>query len=48
LPTARPAHAGDRYFEHGSFDATETEHGKTSIQAPILALTDLVDEGRET
>lgn len=42
------AHAGDRYFEHGSFDATETEHCKTSIQAPILALIDLVNEGRET
>lgn len=42
------AHAGDRYFEHGSFDATETEHCKTSIQAPILALTDLVNQRRES
>ncbi|MGH3922247.1 MAG: cyclophane-forming radical SAM peptide maturase AmcB [Pseudonocardiaceae bacterium] len=37
------AHAGDRYFEHGTFMATETEHCKTSVQAPVLALADLVN-----
>ncbi len=37
------AHAGDRYFEHGTFTATETEHCQTSAQAPVLALTDLVE-----
>lgn len=37
------AHAGDRYFEHGTFTATETEHCKTSVQAPVLALVDLVN-----
>jgi len=37
------AHAGDRYFEHGTFTATETEHCKTSVQAPVLALADLVN-----
>lgn len=37
------AHAGDRYFEHGTFTATETEHCKSSVQAPVLALADLVD-----
>lgn len=36
------AHAGDRYFEHGTFTATETEHCKTSVQAPVLALAELV------
>lgn len=36
------AHAGDRYFEHGTFTATETEHCKTSVQAPVLALADLM------
>jgi uncharacterized protein len=35
------AHAGDRYFEHGTFTATETEHCKTSVQAPVLALAEL-------
>lgn len=37
------AHAGDRYFEHGTFTATETEHCKTSVQAPVLALAELVN-----
>lgn len=41
------AHAGDRYFEHGTFTATETDHCRTSVQAPVLALADLV-EGKET
>lgn len=38
------AHAGNRYFEHGSFSATETEHCKASFQAPVLALADLMTE----
>lgn len=38
------AHAGNRYFEHGTFTATETEHCKTAFQAPILALSDLLNE----
>lgn len=37
------AHAGNRYFEHGTFAATETEHCRTSIQAPVLALADLIN-----
>lgn len=37
------AHAGDRYFEHGTFTATETEHCRTSVQA----LADLVEKGRQ-
>ncbi|MDQ2707654.1 MAG: hypothetical protein M3Z25_08475 [Actinomycetota bacterium] len=41
------AHAGDQCFEHGTFTATETEHCRTSAQAPMLALADLV-EGKET
>jgi uncharacterized protein len=41
------AHAGDRYFEHGTFTATETEHCRTSVQAPVLALADLVEKGRQ-
>jgi uncharacterized protein len=35
------AHAGNRYFEHGTFTATEAEHCKVSYQAPALALADL-------
>ncbi len=35
------AHAGDRYFEHGTFTATETNHCRVSVQAPVLALADL-------
>jgi uncharacterized protein len=41
------AHAGDRYFEHGTFTATETEHCRTSVQAPVLALADLVNTQKE-
>lgn len=37
------AHAGDRYFEHGTFTATETEHCRTSVQAPVLALAELMN-----
>ncbi|MGH3621253.1 MAG: cyclophane-forming radical SAM peptide maturase AmcB [Sciscionella sp.] len=37
------AHAGDRYFEHSTFTATETEHCKTSVQAPVLALAELMN-----
>lgn len=36
------AHAGNRYFEHGTFSATETEHCRTSFQAPVLALAELI------
>ncbi|CRK60511.1 putative arylsulfatase regulatory protein [Alloactinosynnema sp. L-07] len=39
------AHAGNRYFEHGNFRATETLHCLTSFQAPVLALGDLMREG---
>jgi uncharacterized protein len=39
------SHAGNRYFEHGNFTATETEHCKTSTQAIVLALADLTREG---
>lgn len=35
------AHAGNRYFEHASFTATETAHCRASYQAPVLALADL-------
>ncbi|MFF0270228.1 cyclophane-forming radical SAM peptide maturase AmcB [Kribbella sp. NPDC004536] len=35
------AHAGNRFFEHGSFLATETEHCRTSTQAVVLALHDI-------
>ncbi len=37
------AHTGDRYFEHGTFTAAETNHCRTSAQAPVLALTDLTE-----
>jgi len=40
------AHAGNRYFEHETFTATETEHCRTSFQAPVLALADLIMEGK--
>ncbi|WP_063710879.1 cyclophane-forming radical SAM peptide maturase AmcB [Actinokineospora enzanensis] len=39
------AHAGDRYFEHGSFAATETSHCQVAFQAPALALAELLREG---
>jgi uncharacterized protein len=38
------AHAGNRYFEHGDFLATETEHCRTSVQAVVLALHDIKSE----
>lgn len=42
------AHAGDRYFEHGTFTATETDHCRGSVQAPVLALSDLItNQARE-
>jgi uncharacterized protein len=41
------AHAGDRYFEHGTFIATETDHCRGSVQAPVLALTDLITNATE-
>ncbi|MGH3870573.1 MAG: cyclophane-forming radical SAM peptide maturase AmcB [Pseudonocardiaceae bacterium] len=39
------SHAGNRYFEHGTFTATETEHCRTSTQALILALHDIASNG---
>lgn len=39
------AHAGNRFFEHGTFTATETRHCQTSFQAPALALADMMKEG---
>lgn len=39
------SHAGNRYFEHGTFAATETEHCRTSTQALILALHDIASKG---
>lgn len=42
------SHAGNRYFEHGNFTATETEHCRTSTQALVLALHDLAREGAPT
>jgi uncharacterized protein len=38
------AHAGNRYFEHGTFTATETDHCRAQFQAPVLALTQLSSE----
>ena len=35
------SHAGNRYFEHGTFAATETQHCRNSTQAVVLALHDL-------
>ena len=42
------AHAGNRYFEHGNFLATETEHCRTSVQAVVLALHDIKSERSTT
>lgn len=41
------SHAGNRYFEHRSFTATETQHCKTSTQALVLAMADLTN-GRDS
>lgn len=38
------SHAGNRFFEHGNFLATETEHCRTSTQAVVLALHDIRSE----
>lgn len=38
------SHAGNRFFEHGNFFATETEHCRTSTQAVVLALHDITSE----
>jgi uncharacterized protein len=35
------SHAGNRYFEHGTFTATETQHCRNSTQAVVLALHDV-------
>jgi uncharacterized protein len=37
------SHAGNRYFEHGTFVASETEHCRTSTQALVLALNDIAN-----
>lgn len=37
----RGAQAGNRYFEHGRFDATETNHCRTAYQAVVRAALDL-------
>lgn len=34
--------AGDRFFEHGTFTATETDHCRNSVQALVLALAELL------
>lgn len=39
------SHAGNRYFEHDTFTATETQHCRTSTQALILALHEIASEG---
>lgn len=36
------SHAGDRFFEHGTFTATETDHCRNSVQAPVMALAELL------
>ena len=36
------AHAGNRFFEHGTFAATETDHCRNSVQAPVLPLAELL------
>jgi len=41
------SHAGNRFFEHGWFNVTETEHCRTSTQALVLALHDIAHEQRE-
>jgi len=41
------SHAGNRFFEHGTFSVTETEHCRTSTQALVLALHDIAHEERE-
>jgi len=47
LENCKGAHAGNRYFEHGTFTATETEHCRTSFQAPVLGLLDLIKKRGE-
>ncbi len=43
------SHAGNRYFENGSFMSTETRHCQTSVQAVALALHDIsYPNGRST
>lgn len=38
----RGAQAGNRYFEHGRFDTTETNHCRTAYQAVVRAALDLI------
>lgn len=40
----RGAHASNRFFEHGTFAATETAHCRGNIQAPVTALLSLIQE----
>lgn len=42
------SHAGNRYFEHGRFDVTETEHCRISTQALVRALHDVAYPERIT
>lgn len=38
----RGAQAGNRFFENGCFDSTETNHCRVSKQALLIALSDTV------
>lgn len=40
----RGSHAGNRWFEHGSFAATETAHCRNTIQTPATALLSILRE----
>jgi uncharacterized protein len=40
----RGSHASNRFFEHGTFAATETSHCRGSIQAPVTAMLSLIKE----
>jgi uncharacterized protein len=40
----RGAHAGNRYFEHGTFAATETAHCRNSRQALVKAFATIIEE----
>ncbi|MFD5438417.1 hypothetical protein ACFWJ4_40455 [Kitasatospora sp. NPDC127067] len=40
----RGAQAGNRYFENGRLDTTETNHCRVSRQALVTALSDTVQE----
>jgi uncharacterized protein len=40
----RGSHASNRFFEHGTFAATETSHCRGNTQAPVTALLSLIQE----